>query len=203
MRTFQVDFSGIREGVAIDRIIPILDLQVKKEQGKNEYRGRCPACNTNNDRALQITPDTRSFRCYAANQSGDVTGLVAHIKGIRMLEAGRFLHAHFHPTDTPKAEVIPLRPQEPPQAASEAAQESQKATGDNVLMPLTSLTHEHPDVQALGFSVEEARAIGLGYCRKGLMRSKVAIPLRSETGKLLGYIGLTGCDLKRPKEFRF
>lgn len=131
-RTFQVDFEGIRDGVSIERMIPILDLQMTKEKGKNEYRGRCPACNTENDCALQITPDTRSFRCYAANRSGDVTGLVAHIKGMRMLEAGRFIHAHFHPVDTEPSEVIPItRPQEPASSAGGSAPTPvSKATGN-------------------------------------------------------------------------
>jgi hypothetical protein len=59
------------------------------------------------------------------------------------------------------------------------------------LKPLEYLEAENPAVVAAGFDPEEAAKLGIGYAGKGIMRGTVAVPIRDETGTLLGYIGVT------------
>jgi len=52
--------------------------------------------------------------------------------------------------------------------------------------------------------VETAEALGIGYARKGMMRGRVAIPIRKEDGTLVGYCGFSAdADpfLKLPTNF--
>jgi len=45
-------------------------------------------------------------------------------------------------------------------------------------------------VEAAGFNPDECKVLGIGYAAKGLMRGTVAVPIRDESGTLLGYIEL-------------
>jgi DNA primase len=55
---------------------------------------------------------------------------------------------------------------------------------------LSYLEADHPAVEAVGFDLEVAKSLGVGYAGKGIMRGTVAIPIRDEHGQLLGYIGV-------------
>ncbi len=265
-RKVRLDFAGLKAGISIERVIPILGLTMKQE-GKT-YRGHCPACKSDDKRALAITPEKQAFYCFAAQAGGDIIALVAHIQGTSMWDAAYFLHAHFHPVDTPKAEVIPINrtppqerqmtytgglgshkcvdaieicalskdeayrragncplcmdlvdfmirnreianlrtpPQEPaPQSAPAAKESPYNGQADNVLTPLSHLVFESEHVQQLGFDAATAVALGIGFASKGMMRGRVAVPLRTDTGKLVGYLGIApGCDVKLPTSFKF
>jgi hypothetical protein len=111
--------------------------------------------------------------CFAAPKNGDrflggsIVGLVAHVKQIDLREAAKFL-------------------MEP-----EAQPETKKNPFEGLDGVKDKLDHAHEKVKALGFPELVARALGIGYCSKGLMQGKVCIPLRNEHGLLTGYIGIT------------
>jgi DNA primase len=54
---------------------------------------------------------------------------------------------------------------------------------------LKHLDPDHPYLIDRGFTPETIRRFGLGYCGKGLMRDRIAIPLHDSQGKLVGYAG--------------
>jgi len=47
----------------------------------------------------------------------------------------------------------------------------------------------HPYLLDRGFSPETIAQFGLSYCSRGLLRNRIAIPLRNSTGSLVGYAG--------------
>ena len=166
-----LDFKAI---AAKHNIAQVAHAHLKLTPENGQYRAACPACNERGSRDIVITPSKGLWYCFVAKRGGDVIGLLAHIKQIPMREAALLL------TDEPKEE------------------KKDKFTGlDSV--------HEHLEpvhelVQALGFTDVVARALGIGYCKKGLMQGKVCIPIRNEQGLLTGYIGIT--EAKLPSKWR-
>jgi DNA primase len=57
------------------------------------------------------------------------------------------------------------------------------------LQPLPYLQAQHEAVQALGVSPETLEHFGAGYAPKGIMRGRLAIPVRGRNGELLAYCG--------------
>lgn len=174
-----IDYQKLKEKVSIEQAAEYLKLDLK--QSANQLRGQCPACESDNPRALALTPAKQLFYCFAAEQGGDCIKLVAHIKGIRQQDAAQELAQHFR--------VI-----EPP-----AQQRAQKEEGQG-LAPLDYLQHDHEAVVAVGFEPEVAKALGIGYAPRGIMKGHVAIPVRLADGTLAGYVGVTECRL--PSSFR-
>ena len=54
---------------------------------------------------------------------------------------------------------------------------------------LKNLDYSHPYLKSRGFSDAVIKAFGLGYCSRGLMKGRIAIPLHDGTGMLIGYAG--------------
>jgi DNA primase len=54
---------------------------------------------------------------------------------------------------------------------------------------LKGLDPEHPYLLDRGFRPETINRFELGYCSRGLMQGRIAIPLRNAEGKLIGYAG--------------
>ena len=162
-----IDFTELKANTAIADVVAMLNLQLKANG--EQLRGPCPVCE-GSDRSLVVTPDKQVFYCHEAKTGGDLISLVAHIRGGNMKEAAMFI------TD-------------------ENVDRSPEKVETGTFQPLEYLTFDHEAVQALGLEPETAEALGIGYAKKGIMRGKVAVPVRLEDGRLTGYIGLTEAKL--------
>ena len=167
-----INFAELKEAVDIEQVIPMLNLKLK--QSGDQLRGTCLACD-GSDRSLVVTPSKNAFYCHEAKKGGDLISLVAHIRGCGMKDAAQF--------------ILDSATGSPPEKETRTFQ------------PLDYLEYEHADVQALGFDLESATRLGIGYAKKGIMRGKIAVPVRLEDGTLCGYIGVT--EAKLPPRWQF
>src|SRR5207249_3290104 len=76
-----------------------------------------------------------------------------------------------------------------PEPKTEAAQELPVIVNARLDFELQSLGSDHPYLKSRGFSDAVIEAFDLGYCNRGLMKGRIAIPLHDETGMLIGYAG--------------
>lgn len=191
-----IDFQAIKQQVKVEDVISMLGL-VLKPNG-DSFRGKCPACNSSNDRALAVTKG-KGYYCFAQQRGGDVIALVSHVRGIGARQAAQEIADHFRLDHFPDAGKKVTVPQEP------TSNEKPTATadkGNSSFGPLTYLVYEHDQVQSLGISADTAKALGLGYAPKGLMRGKVAVPLYRD-GTLAGYLGIPeGTNVTVPKNLK-
>jgi len=176
-----IDFAEVKTRFSFADTVAILGVALK--HSGNQWRGPCPICRTGGERALVVT-DGKGFYCFAARKGGDQIALVAHIKDMPLKEA-----AHWMMGTVPVNSTVPGTVPE-----SERGQE-----GARTLAPLSYLEADHPAVDAVGFSTEVAKRLGIGYAGKGIMRGTVAVPVRDERGVLQGYIGVT--EAKLPPDF--
>jgi DNA primase len=54
---------------------------------------------------------------------------------------------------------------------------------------LRTLDPDHPYLKERGFTPETIRHFGLGFCNRGRLRGRLAIPLHDPQGRLVGYAG--------------
>lgn len=170
-----VDFQALKREIGIERVVEWLGIPLKK--AGEQLRGCCPLCQGDNPRAFVVTPakDLWYAFCRDCACGGDQLELVARLKGISVREAAIELQNAFaSPVDT------------------------------GALQPLDYLDPAHPSVITLGFPEEIAKALGIGYAAKGIMRGRVCIPLRTTDGRLVAYCGINLAQeppLKLPSKF--
>lgn len=170
-----VDFQALKRDIGIEQVCDWLGIPLKK--AGDQLRGCCPLCGDDNPRAFVVTPakDLWYAFCSGCQCGGDQLELVAKVRRIPIRDAALDVQKNF----TPVTETM-------------------------LLQPLDYLEAAHAAVQTLGFSEEIARALGVGYAPKGIMRGRVCIPLRTENGKLVAYCGINlAADppLKLPSKF--
>ena len=176
-----VDFKNVRDNVQIDRVAEWLGLKLTKKFMSEQLRGTCPL-HRGGPRALVITPSKNRYYCFApeCREGGDAVQLTAKVRQIALRDAALALQAHF------------------------LDYHQKVGTADNPLHKIDYLQHEHGGVQDLGIAPEIARALGIGYAPKGTMIKRVLFPIRTEYGKLVGYIGYNkdlDPQVKLPKQF--
>jgi DNA primase len=80
-------------------------------------------------------------------------------------------------------------------AVAKKPKERAKETDDEVVVnepldfALKGLDPNHPYLRSRGFTAETIARFGLGYCSRGLLTRRIAIPLHNREGKLIGYAG--------------
>ena len=178
-----LDFQQLKEAFDFDDAIEFLGLKLNAEN--NQLRGKCPACNSGGARGLVITPG-RGYFCFGAKKGGDQIALVAHVKGIGMRDAAMLIQEELVPAVPASTRTSRTVPDKHPERDDSAA---------NQLAVLDYLQHDHEMVQAIGFTAEDAEALGIGYCAKGTLRGHVAVPVRLEDGTLSGYVGIDDAKL--------
>lgn len=179
-----VDFKAVKASVSILQAAQFLGLEVKRE-GSRQCRAQCPVCKDEEKRALALEVSENSFYCHSQKTGGDVIALVAHVNQSTNRDAAEMLQDHFL-SDSAKAHSAPspTRKVEP--------------DGGGELQALDYLVHEHPVADMLGLSAATLKALGGGYASKGMMAGRIAIPLRMDDGRLVGYFGIATKEDQQP-----
>jgi hypothetical protein len=90
-----IDFAEIKGRVTELQVADMLGLTLKKSG--NTWRGHCPICKNNNQRALAITPG-KGWYCHGDCKSGgDVLELVARVEGVTPRQAAVLIKERFMP----------------------------------------------------------------------------------------------------------
>lgn len=173
-----LNFEEIKAANPIEDVAQRLGINGTKSG--SSIRAKCPVCESSGDRNLSISPDKGIWYCFTLGKGGDVIALASHVKRIGTKEAAAWIAGSY-------------------QQAKEKAPKGE--TPSEGFKPLEYLQYDHEAVVALGFEPGDAERLGIGYAARGILRGKVAIPVRLANGQLAGYVGVTECHL--PPSWKF
>jgi hypothetical protein len=182
-----INFADVKAKVTVEQVCAWLGIELKSVG--EQYRAQCPICQDGGDRAFVVTPSKQLWKtfCTTCDCGGDCIELIARVNGIPQKEAAAKIAEHFLSSKTVQPRSVDKPPYQKPFDSSGYA---------------ATLEAEHPDVQGLGIPIAVAKSIGIGFSSKGILRGRVAIPLRSSDGQVIGYAGFNGSldpPLKLPK----
>jgi hypothetical protein len=170
----------------IMKVADLLGIRVPKFERTEKgdfWRGDCPFCRC--ERAFRIEPAKDRFGCFKCRDAGapvcrgDQLQLIQSVKGLKNVkEAIEWLTG---------VGGIERR----------TVQKSSKVNRSAGDQSTDELKADHPEVLTMGFDLEDARRIGIGWSEK---EGAVLIPARLEDGTLVGYIAAQDVI---PLNFRF
>lgn len=169
-----MDFQAVKDDNPIEVVAERLGLTLKKSG--SQLRGPCPS-GAEGDRKFVITPSKGLWYSFALQQGGDVLALVALVNDCSTKEAAAWLTGE----DTT----------EPLEKSKGRSKPQPKERG---FQELEYLQPDHDAVGALRLD-EIAEVIGIGYAPRGILRGKVAVPIRTADGALIGYLGIEDCQV--------
>ncbi len=196
MSEMWINFKELRERLSVTEILASYNVTVKikgdQAQGfcplpahpKHDGKKKSPSFSVNLKRGI--------FQCFSCRTSGNVLDLVCLLEGMNpkvpgdIRRAAILLEGRYASADPARP---PKKPVPPPPEQKAPIGEQKVVVNAPLDFELKHLDPDHPYLFGRGFSPEMIEHFGLGFCDKGLMKGRIAIPLHDAGDNLIGYAG--------------
>jgi DNA primase len=192
-----IDFKALRRELNFEQVLVTYGakLNVRDTNKGKQHSGRCPlpGCQKGATRkAFSANLDQGIWQAFCCKRSGNLLDFIVICEGLNpsngadIRKAAEIAQKRFL-----DGKVTGASPE--PKAELPLDMIEERATTVLVNAPLDfelkSLDPEHPWFEEHGLSKDTVRHFGLGYCVKGWLKGRIAIPLHDSDGKLIGYAG--------------
>lgn len=192
-----VSFAEVKRAVSLEAILTRYELRENLARKGRNLVGPCPFCKGASGRQFQVNLVKNAWYCFGCKAGGNILDFVAKKEGVSIRTAALRLDSWFElglVEEKPQAEAeAPAAPAELPPAASVEEPPAPKdlpTENPPLTFTLKTLDPHHESLAPLGLRPETIERFGAGYCGKGLLKGRMAIPIHSPTGDLLAYAGL-------------
>ena len=196
------DFKKVKASVTIEAVLQRYGLLESFDRKGDRLSGPCPIHKGSNKKQFSVSVSKGAFKCFSGHcgKQGNVIDFVAAVENVPFRDAAVMLQGWFGiEPDPPKADSgKPSTPvsgkgkastSEAPAAATPAIDGPVAVEGNSPLTFELKLEPDHPYLESRGLTPETIAHFGLGYCSRGSMKGRIAIPIHNEKGKLLAYAG--------------
>jgi DNA primase len=188
-----IDFKELRAKLTFEQVLRYYGVEIKRSG--NQHHGYCPLPNHNGKRnspSFSANLDKGIFQCFGCGAKGNLLEFAALMEKVDPKDGAAFrkvagdLQKRFCPELGDNAQAAPKPAEKPPKAEAEELSVVVNAPLD---FELKGLNYEHPYLLNRGFTQNTIDHFGLGFCSRGSLKDRVAIPLHDHTGTLIGYGG--------------
>lgn len=190
-----VSFAEVKQSVTMEAVLTRYRLfAALARKGKN-LAGSCPFCKGKSLRHFQVNPAKNAWYCFGCKAGGNVLDFVAKSEDVSVRAAALKLDSWFElglVEEAPRAEApaIPADPQADFLEPSQERKEEVPRENAPLTFTLKTLDPSHECLASLRLGTKTIERFGAGYCTKGLMKGRLAIPIHDAQGELVAYAGL-------------
>jgi DNA primase len=197
-----IDFRALKREVTMVQVLEHYGLMSKMKQNGDSITGACPIHEGNGNTAFRVSISKNCWNCFSTcGRGGNVLDFVAKKEKVSLPKAARLLVEWFNlkieapegETDSPRQEKSDSRVRDKKETKREteksAAPEDEKGENKPLGFVLKDLQTKHPYLTERGLSPDTIQTFGLGFCQKGLLTGRIAIPIHNAKGELLAYAG--------------
>ncbi len=174
------DYERIKRELSIERVLREYGMSLDLKKSGSQLYGRCPIHNGDNPKAFNVSLEKNLWNCFTHCGGGSVIDLLMAVEHVSARESARIGYDLLG-IDNPKG-----------------------YTSEPGLKPLKfklTLDPEHPYLEKRNITPDAASHFGIGYCNRGIMTGRIAIPVHDTDGHLVAYCG-RAIDDTQPK-YRF
>jgi DNA primase len=193
-----IDFKALRSNLDFEQVLRHYGVEVKRK-GK-QHHGYCPLPNHNgkkNSPSFSANLERGIFQCFGCGAKGNVLEFAALMSrvdpkdGTALRKIALELRGRFCPELGESRNAARKDIAQKPETSAKAEPESEEPVivNEPLDFELKGLDAGHPYLLGRAFSRETIEHFGLGYCSRGFLKGRVAIPLRDQEGRLVGYAG--------------
>jgi DNA primase len=190
-----VPFAEVKRAVSLEAIMERYELLASLTRKGMNLAGPCPFCKGSSGRQFQVNLVKNAWYCFGCKEGGNILDFVAKKEEVSIRTAALKLDSWFElglvAKEKPQAEAS-AAPAETPAASLEAPPAVRELPTENppLAFTLKTLDPHHESLAPLGLGTETIERFGAGYCTKGLLKGRLAIPIHSAEGELVAYAGL-------------
>jgi DNA primase len=189
-----IDFKELRASLDFEEILRHYGVEVKRRG--DQHHGFCPLPNHNGKRnspSFSANLDRGIFQCFGCKAKGNILDFAALMERVDLEN-----EAAFRDVARRLQEKLCLGSggNNKTQSHSKSCEQASATnSGRTVIInapldfELKGLDTKHPYLGSRGFTAETIERFGLGFCSRGSLRNRLAIPLHDHKGQLIGYAG--------------
>lgn len=195
-----VDFRVVKSAITMEQVLQHYGLLDSFKRSGDSLSGPCPLHGGTNPTQFRVSISKNVWNCFSeCKHGGNVLDFVAEKESITVHAAALKLIGWFQLSadKSPEDEPEPAAP--PPQRslpvagakAPAPARSTGAETGENKPLgfQLQDLKPEHPYLTGRGLTRETLVDFGVGFCGKGMLKDRIAIPIHNLDGKVVAYAG--------------
>src|SRR5688572_15093221 len=192
-----VDFKSIKAAVTMEQVLEHYDLSDRFKRSGDSLSGPCPIHKGSNPTQFRISLSKNIWNCFSeCKHGGNVLDFIARMESVSIHAAALKAIEWFNlNTETHKADSGEEPHDDAPKNVA-AASPRKGASSPEQITPnkplkfrLDKLEREHPYLAERGLSLETVVDFGVGYCAKGMMAERIAIPIHNVDGHVVAYAG--------------
>ena len=188
-----VDFKSIKQSVSMEQILTHYGLLDKLARKGDSLSGANPFdTSSTNPTRFRVSLSKNCWNIFGSELGGNVLDFVAQMENTDVRNAAIRMQEWFGLTaSAPEVPEKPLSQEKKPQQAAPAPKECEQGRRENTPLGF-SLKHLDPDHTYLTERALDRKTIehfGLGFCNKGILKGRIAIPIHNVNGELVAYIG--------------
>ena len=190
-----INFKELRGKLNFEEVLQHYGVEVKRRG--DQHQGFCPLPGHHGKKSsasFSANLTRGIFQCFGCGAKGNVLEFAAMMEKVNLEDGAAFrgvalqLQEQFCPGNAgpPKTRAKP-EPKE--RREIEPASASPAAVNAPLDFELKGLDAGHSYLLTRGFLPETITHFGLGFCSRGSLKDRVAIPLHDHKGHLVGYAG--------------
>jgi len=194
MKNNWVDFKALRAKLDFEQVLQHYGVEIKRKG--NQHHGFCPLPNHNgkgNSPSFSANLERGIFQCFGCKAKGNALEFAAMMEKIDLANGTEFraLALRLQERFCPELGAVPKSREKIEMPKPEAAPKEALPVvlNEPLDFELKGLNAKHPYLLGRGFMPETIERFGLGFCSRGMLKDRVAIPLHDHAGKLVGYAG--------------
>lgn len=203
MPTEWIDFKELRARVSIADVLAAYNVQLKVKGDR--ATGFCPLpghAGKKKSPSFSVHLKRNLFNCFSCHAQGNCIDLVAYLEGLdpkdpaNVRKAALILNRRFAPSaansaDEPEPPVASpnTESKSPPPAIPTEIPPLQVVVNAPLDFQLRNLDAKHAYLSSRGLTEPTIATFGLGFCSRGLLADRIAIPIYDRSGRLIGYAG--------------
>ncbi len=206
-KTAFVDFKAVKAAITMEQVLQHYGLLEKFKRGTDSLNGPCPIHKGSNPTQFRVSLSKNIWNCFSeCKHGGNVLDFIAEMEKVSIHAAALKAIEWFNldpeamaasngkdestetraPSPAPKATATPASL---PKPAPTPAQES-SAPNTPLKFRLDKLERSHPYLlEQRGLTPETIVDFGIGFCSKGMMADRIAIPIHNVKGEVVAYAG--------------
>ncbi|MEI6076205.1 MAG: CHC2 zinc finger domain-containing protein [Verrucomicrobiota bacterium] len=206
-KTAFVDFKAIKAAITMEQVLQHYGLLDKFKRGTDSLNGPCPIHKGSNPTQFRVSISKNIWNCFSeCKHGGNVLDFIAEMEKCSIHAAALKAIAWFKldpeamaasngkaalaKTETRLPAAKPAtKPPTAPKATPVSAPES-SAPNAPLKFRLDKLERSHPYLlEQRGLTPETIVDFGIGFCAKGMMADRIAIPIHNAKGEVVAYAG--------------
>jgi DNA primase len=196
-KTSYVDFKAVKAAVKMEEVLRHYNLLEGFKRSGDSLSGPCPIHKGTNPTQFRVSIPKNLWNCFSeCKNGGNVLDFIAQMENVsihaaahKAIEWFKLDLKEFTRPSREKREDRDPADEKKSHEAEEPDEGERREPNKPLQFRLEKLLPDHPFLTEQKLTPETILTFGIGFCTKGMMKDRIAIPIANDKGEVVAYAG--------------